>query len=96
MAADEDGAHAQVNIQASVRIQPVPQFNPDTEVGASLATRWSTWLDDFEMFLLASAVTDKKQKRALLYTRPVREFVRYFDNSKIQETMMTTIQLKVS
>ena len=59
-------AQAQVNIQASVRIQPVPQFNPDTEIGASLATRWSTWLDDFEMFLLASGVTDKKQKRALL------------------------------
>ena len=40
MAADEDGAQAQVNIQASVRIQPVPQFNPDTKIGAILATRW--------------------------------------------------------
>ena len=31
-----DGAHAQVNIQASERIQPVP--NPDTEIGVNLAT----------------------------------------------------------
>ena len=35
-------------------------------MGASLATRWTTWLDDFEMFLLASGIQDNKQKRALL------------------------------
>ena len=41
----------------SVSIQPVPDFNPDNEVGASLATRWNTWIADFEMFITAS---DKK------------------------------------
>jgi hypothetical protein len=44
----------------------VPEFNPDSEVGASLATKWQTWVDDFEMFLTASGIKDKKQKRALL------------------------------
>ena len=96
MAADEDGAKAQANMQASVRIQPVPQFNPDTEIGASLATRWSTWLDDFEMFLLASGVTDKKQKRGYFYIWQDQQFGKYFDNYKIQETTMTTLQLKTN
>ena len=44
----------------------MPEFNPDAELGASLATRWNTWLADFEMFLLASGITDEKRKRALL------------------------------
>eukprot|EP00794_Sanderia_malayensis_P020656 gene20656-22697_t len=50
----------------AVSIKPVAEFRPDAEVGASLATRWKDWLDDFEMFLLASGITDKTRKRALL------------------------------
>ena len=60
-------------------IQPVPEFNPDAEFGASLATRWNTWLADFEMFLLASGITDAKRKRALLFYQAgqrVREIFR--------------------
>ena len=34
--------------------------------GTSLATRWSNWQSDFEMYLTASGITDPKQKRALL------------------------------
>ena len=53
----------------SVPVQPMPEFNPDAEVGASVATRWITWLSDFEMFLLASGITNTKRQRALfLYT----------------------------
>ena len=26
-----------------IHIQPMPEFNPDAEIGASLATRWRTW-----------------------------------------------------
>ena len=55
----------------SVPVQPrvqlrVPELNPDAEVGASVAARWTTWLSDFEMFLLASGITGTKRQRALL------------------------------
>ena len=34
---------------------------------------WTTWLSDFEMFLLASGITDTKRQRALLlYTARIR------------------------
>ena len=53
----------------SVPVQLMPEFNPDAEVGASVATRWTTWLSDFEMFLLASGITDTEhQQTLLLYT----------------------------
>ena len=42
------------------------EFNPDGEIGASLATRWRTWIADFEMHFLASGITDVTRKRALL------------------------------
>ena len=47
-------------------IQPMPEFRPEAHIGASVATRWSNWLADFEMFLLASGITDPKCKWALL------------------------------
>lgn len=50
----------------SVSIRPVPEFNPDVEVGASLALRWKDWLTDFEMFITASGITNHKRQRALL------------------------------
>ena len=39
-----------------IHIQPMPEFNPDAEIGASLATRWRTWITDLEMYLLASGI----------------------------------------
>ena len=62
--AEEEPA-TNINVQ-SVNIPPPPEFNPDSEVGASLATRWITWMEDFEMFLTASGIKDDTQKRALL------------------------------
>ena len=51
-----------------IHIQRMPEFNPDAEIGAILATRWRTWITDFEMYLLASGITDVTRKRAhLLY-----------------------------
>ncbi len=44
----------------------MPEFNPDTEVGASLATRWKKWLADFDMYIAASGITNNTRKRALL------------------------------
>ena len=67
IAEDQQAAQAgnNINIQ-SVSIQPLPEFNPDSEVGESLGARWSIWMEDFEMFILASGITDPKRKRALL------------------------------
>ena len=68
----------------SVPVQPMPEFNPDAEVGASVATRWTTWLSDLEMFLLASGITDTKRQRALLlYTAGprVREIFKQIPNN---------------
>ncbi len=65
--AEDQAPPGNINVHTqSVSIQPVPEFNPDSELGASLATKWQTWVDDFEMFLTASGIKDKKQKRALL------------------------------
>ena len=50
----------------SLQIQPMPEFSPDADIGASLASRWKTWLTEFEMFLTASGITEKKRQRALL------------------------------
>jgi hypothetical protein len=61
----EEESTTNINVQ-SVNISQPPEFNPDSEVGASLATRWITWMEDFEMFLTASGIKDETQKRALL------------------------------
>jgi hypothetical protein len=58
----EEESTTNINVQ-SVNIPPPPEFNPDSEVGASLATRWITWMEDFEMFLTASGIKDETQKR---------------------------------
>ncbi|XP_065058441.1 uncharacterized protein LOC135686185 [Rhopilema esculentum] len=48
------------------QIPPVPEFQPDAELGASLVSKWQTWLADFEMFLTASGIANATRKRALL------------------------------
>ena len=58
--------HIEFIVAQSVLVQPMPEFNPDAETGASIETRWTTWLSDFEMLLLASGITDTKRQRALL------------------------------
>ena len=55
-----------------VSIQPVPEFNPGSEVGASLAKRWNMWIANFEMFITARAIQDKKQKRATLVSSNIQ------------------------
>ena len=55
-----------IQMAQSVSIQPMPVFHPEAEVEASLATRWKNWIADFDMFIIASGITDPKRKRALL------------------------------
>ena len=50
----------------NVNLIQLPEFYPDAEIGASLAKKWETWLKEFEMYVVASGVTDNRQKRALL------------------------------
>ncbi|CAB4006435.1 Retrovirus-related Pol poly from transposon [Paramuricea clavata] len=84
MADDEQAAQPVTISTPSVSIQPLPEFNLDSEVGASLATRWTNCLDDFEMFILASGITEEKRKRALLLYQAgqrVREIFRQLSNT---------------
>ena len=76
----------------SVSVQPMPEFNPDADVGASVATRWTTWLSDFEMFPLAIGITDTKRQRALLlYTAGlrVREIFKQIPNNGDENNFKT-------
>eukprot|EP00794_Sanderia_malayensis_P017235 gene17235-18956_t len=50
----------------SLNLQPLPEFNPEIEIGASISARWRQWLRDFDTFLVASGVTDSTRQRALL------------------------------
>eukprot|EP00794_Sanderia_malayensis_P000736 gene736-biopygen16 len=64
-------------------IPPVPEFQPDAELGASLSSKWRTWLSDFEMFLTASGITNATRKRALLLYLAgsrVREIFQHFED----------------
>ena len=64
--AEQQPQQVPVQIMQSVAINPLPEFSPDAKIGTSLATRWSNWRSDFEMYLIASGITDPKRKRALL------------------------------
>ena len=93
----EQQPHFNVNTQ-SVSIQPLSEFSPDAEVGASLATKWKLWMEDFEMFILASGITDPKRKRALLLYQAgqrVREIFRQLQdtgNESDYDTAKTKLQ----
>ena len=79
----------------SVAIQPMPEFKPEAHVGASLATRWDKWLSDFEMYILASGITDPKRQRALLLYQAgsrVREIFRSLPDTGDDEAYDTAKQ----
>ena len=84
MEADQANSPANINVNtSSVSNQSVPEFNPGAEIGASLATRWNNWLEDFEMFIFASGITDEKRQCALLLYQTgqrVREIFRQIPN----------------
>ncbi len=44
----------------------MPEFRSDADTGASLASRWKTWLTEFEMFLTSSGITEMKWQSTLL------------------------------
>ena len=44
----------------------MPPFDPDMDVGASVAPKWKLWVADFGTFLVANDITDPKRQRAML------------------------------
>ena len=62
------------------------------EIGVNLAPKWKIWLQDFEMYLVASGVTDKKRKERYYFTRLGRGYVKFFARFPITETMMISIR----
>ena len=45
---------------------PMPPFDPDSDIGANIGPKWKIWFEDFDMYITANGITDKKKKRALL------------------------------
>ena len=39
-------------------LSPMPPFDPDTDLGADLATSWNFWRDGFDTYLVASNITN--------------------------------------
>ena len=69
---------------ATPALNPMPPFDPDTDLGADLAARWKIWLDDFNTYLVASNITNDKRKRALLLYQAgsrVREIFRNLEET---------------
>ena len=52
MASEEDGSSTEqiIHTTHAVSIQPMPEFNPDAKVGASLAACWKNWIEDFDVY----------------------------------------------
>ena len=50
---------------SSPMVQPMPPFDPDTEIGTNLAPKWKIWINEFKTYLVATGITDKKRQCAL-------------------------------
>ena len=104
MAEESEGAPlnqaqpVQIVMAQSGSIKPVPEFHPDAELGASLATRWRDWMADFEMVITASGITDATRKRALLLYQSgprVREiFKQLTDTGTVEDYEMAKAKLQ--
>ncbi|CAB4039302.1 Hypothetical predicted protein [Paramuricea clavata] len=65
-------------------VQPMPPFDPDNEIGTNLAPKRKIWIEDFQMYLVATGITDKERQRALLLYQAgarVREIFRQLSNT---------------
>ena len=80
----------------SVPLNPLPPFDPNAELGASVAARWKLWLHDFDTFLVASGIRDAKRQKALLLYQAgpkVREIFNHLsdvDGEGDKDTFATT------
>ena len=74
-----------ITIQASVK-----------KIGAGLGARWNLWIEDFEMFLLASGIATLNVNVHYCYVRQGIVFARYFDKYPIQEMPTSMKQRKTN
>ena len=51
---------------ASLNLLPLPEFNPDIDIGLSISKRWEKWHREFSMYVEANGITDTTRQRALL------------------------------
>ena len=51
---------------ASLNVLPLPEFNPDIDIGLSISKRWEKWQREFSMYVEANGITDTTRQRALL------------------------------
>ena len=65
-----------------MNLLPLPEFNPDSEVGSSVSERWETWLKEFSMYVVENGITDDTRKPALLL---------YMAGSRVREIFDTLI-----
>ena len=56
----------------------MPPFDPDSDIGANIGPKWKIWFEDFEMYITANGITDKKKKRALLLYQALVQSMRHF------------------
>ena len=81
----------------AVFVNPMPPFDPDSEIGANIGPKWNVWLEDFEVYLTANGITDKKKKRTLLLYQEcirVREIFRQLPDrgeDDDYDTVVTTL-----
>ena len=47
-----------IEMAHSIQIQPMQEFSLNAELGSSLATRWNTWIPDFELYIVATGIRD--------------------------------------
>ncbi len=73
-------------------VNPMPPFGPDSDIGGNIGPKWKIWLEDFDMYITANGITDKKKKRALLLYQAGARVVKYFVSCPIEERTMTTIR----
>ncbi len=80
---------------ASPIVQPMPPFDPDVDIGQNIAPRWKIWIEDFQTYLVANGITDKKRQRALLLYQAgprVREIFRQLPDTGEDDDIDTAIE----
>ena len=83
-------------------IPTVEPFIINRETTTNLEKEWTLYLDEFELFLLASGITDNRQKVALLLHlggKDLREIYKTLKNSQIDlmkssKSLVYTLNLK--
>ena len=50
---------------ASLNLLPLPEFNPDIDIGLCISKRMGKWLREFSMHVESNGITDATSQRAL-------------------------------